>query len=287
MLITTTELCQDAQRGGYAVPAINTQGGSYDIIRACVEAAEEANSPMMLAMYVANVHYYGIDWFANVAHTLGAKASVPIAIHLDHGDTFENCCKAVRLGFTSVMLDCSADPIDENIAKTNDVIRMAHACGVSVEAEVGELQRLDADGSVQENHNLANVDDVRRFVENCQPDLLAVGIGNAHGFYKGEPNIRLDLLADIRKVTDIPLVLHGCTGMPEDVVRRAIGIGITKINFGTLIRHKYMEYCKEGIDTLDHNGHSWKVAMYAEEKLKADVHEIINLSGCAGKCQGA
>ncbi len=283
MIVTASELVQDAQKKGYAVPAINTQGGNYDIIRACVEAAEEARSPMMLAMYVANIHYYGMDWFATVSKTLGGRSKAPVAIHLDHGDTFENCCKAVTCGFTSVMLDGSRDPVDENIAKTNEVIRMAHATGVSVEAEVGELQRLDADGGIKENKNLANVEDVQRFVGGCRPDMLAVGIGNAHGFYKGEPDIRLDVLQDIRRVTDIPLVLHGCTGMNEDVVRRAIGIGIAKINFGTLIRHRYMEYYREGMDTLQHNAHSWKVAKHAENKLKTNVTDIINLSGSAGR----
>jgi len=283
MLVSSKELVLDAQKKGYAVPAINTQGGNYDIIRACVEAAEEVKSPIMLAMYVANVHYYGMDWFANVAKTFGGKVSVPVAIHLDHGDTFENCVKAINYGFTSVMLDCSRDSIEENARKTNEVISCAHAVGVSVEAEVGELQRLDGNGEAKENKNLANVDDVKKFIDNCQPDMLAVGIGNAHGFYKGKPNIRLDVLEDIRKITDIPLVLHGCTGMEKAVVRKAIKIGITKINFGTLIRHKFMEFYKEGIDTLDHNAHTWMVAQYAEQKLKAVINDIITLSGSNGK----
>ena len=121
-----------------------------------------------------------------------------------------------------------------------------------MEAEVGELERLDETGASTENKNLASVDDVREFVAGCQPDLLAVGIGNAHGFYKGKPDIRLDILRDIRAVTDIPLVLHGSTGIPEEDVREAIRIGITKINFGTLVRHKYLDYYQEGIETLDH-----------------------------------
>ena len=283
MLVASKELVLDAQKKGYAVPAINTQGGNYDIIRAIAEAAEENNSPMMIAMYVSNIHYYGMDWFANVSKYFANKVKVPIAIHLDHGDTFENCIRAMHEGFTSVMLDCSKDSIQENIRKTNEVIQAARALGITVEAEVGELQRLDADGAQQENKNLANVEDVKEFIAGCQPDMLAVGIGNAHGFYKGKPNIRLDILADIRKITDIPLVLHGATGIPDEDVKKAIEIGITKINFGTLVRHKYMEYYKEGIDTLEHKGHSWMVAKYAEEKLKGVITDIINLSGSANR----
>lgn len=283
MIVTAAELMADAQEKKYAVPAINTQGGNYEIIRACIEAAEETGSPMMVAMYVANIHHYGMEWFAETSKYLGKKSTKPVVLHLDHGDTFENCCKAVKCGFTSVMLDSSHDSIDDNIKKTNEVMKMAHSTGVSVEAEVGELQRLD-DGVVAENKNLANVEDVQKFVANCQPDMLAVGIGNAHGFYKGKPNIRLDVLQEIRNITDIPLVLHGSTGMAEDVVKEAIDIGICKINFGTLIRHKYMEYYKEGIDTLDHDAHTWKVAQYACNKLKDVVKEIIELSGSAGRC---
>ncbi len=277
MLVTAKELVLDAQKRGYCVPAINTQGGNYDMIRAIAEAAEELNSPIMLAMYVANVHYYGMDWFFEVSNYFANKVKVPVAIHLDHGDTFEACIKAIKLGFTSVMLDCSTETLEENIRGTNEVIKAAHAVGVSVEAEVGELQRLD-DGVVKENKNLASVEDVVKFADSCQPDMLAVGIGNAHGFYKGRPNIRLDILEEIRKVTDIPLVMHGATGIPEEDVKKAIRIGIAKINFGTLVRHKYMEYYKEGIDTLKHSGHSWMVAQYACGKLKDIIKDIIVLS---------
>jgi ketose-bisphosphate aldolase len=238
---------------------------------------------MMVAMYVNNVHYYGMEWFAETSKYLGNKSTKPVVLHLDHGDTFEGCCQAVKCGFTSVMLDCSHDSIDDNIKNTNEVIRMAHSTGVSVEAEVGELQRLDDLNVGKENQNLANVEDVKKFVASCQPDMLAVGIGNAHGFYKGEPNIRLDVLQEIRNITDIPLVLHGSTGMAENIVKEAIEIGIHKINFGTLIRHKYMEFYKEGIDTLEHNAHSWMVAQYACNKLKDVVKEIIELSGSAGQ----
>ena len=283
-LIGSKEMCLQAQQKGYAVPAINTQGGNYDIIRAVCEAAEELRSPVMLAMYVKNTHYYGAEWFTKVSRYFADRVSVPIAIHLDHGDTFESCVEAISLGFNSVMLDCSSDSIEDNIIKTNQVIRAARAVGVSVEAEVGELARLDESGAVAENKNLASVDDVTEFVAGSQPDLLAVGIGNAHGFYKGRPDIRLDLLRDIRAATDIPLVLHGATGIPEKDVKEAIQIGITKINFGTLVRHKYIEYYREGIETLDHNAHSWKVAKYAQERLKEVIKGIIRLSGSDGAC---
>ncbi len=283
-LATSKELVLDAQERGYCVPAINTQGGSYDIIRAICEAAEEAKSPIMLAQYAANVHYYGMEWFATVSKHWAANVSVPVAIHLDHGETVEQARQAVGHGYTSVMIDCSKASIEENIEKTSEVIGFAHAAGVSVEAEVGELVRLDGDGNAEENKNLANVEDVEKFAAGCRPDLLAVGIGNAHGFYKGTPNIRLDVLKEIREATDIPLVMHGATGIPEEMVREAISIGVSKINFGTLVRHRYFEYYRECMDTMDHQAHSWKVAMAAKDKLKAVIHDIIKLAGSDNKC---
>jgi ketose-bisphosphate aldolase len=284
MLVTSKELVIHAQKNGYCVPAINTQGGNYDIIRAVCEAAEEMRSPIILACYANNKDYYGYEWFATVAKFFAKKMSVPIAIHLDHGDTFEACMQAIKYGFTSVMLDCSAESIKDNIKHTNEIIRAAHALGISVEAEVGELVRLDDPDSIKKNKNIASVEDIKKFVDGCRPDMLAIGIGNAHGFYKGKPNLRLDILKQAKEITDIPFVLHGSTGIPEDMVKEVIKLGIDKINFGTLVRHKYIEYYKEGLDTLDHQGHSWKVAQYAEGKLRDEViKDIIRLAGSANQ----
>ncbi|MEI7850938.1 MAG: class II fructose-bisphosphate aldolase [Kiritimatiellales bacterium] len=283
MLVTTQDMLKKAQKGKYAVPAINTQGGNYDIIRSICLAAEEAQSPIMLAHYVATGQYSGDDWFVEVSKWWANRVSVPVAIHLDHGDTFERCMKAMKLGFTSLMLDCSSESIEDNAKHTNEVIKAAHAIGIPVEAEVGELARNDGSGNMVEAKNIANVEDIKKFVSLCQPDSLAIGIGNMHGYYKGEPVIRLDVLKQAAAITDIPLVLHGCTGMKDEVVKEAIQIGVAKINFGTLVRHKYVDFYKEAIDTLPHDGHSWKISQFAEKKLRGVIKEIIDLSGSAGK----
>ncbi|MBQ8080436.1 MAG: class II fructose-bisphosphate aldolase [Clostridia bacterium] len=266
---------------GYAIPAINTQGGNYDIIMAICEAAEEMRSPVILAHYVATGAYSGHDWFVQVAKWCAGKVSVPVSIHLDHGDGFPICMEALRLGFTSLMIDGSTKPVRENAALTEKVVEVARCFGVPVEAEIGELQRLE-NGVVQENKNLADPDEVREFLSLCHPDTLAIGIGNAHGFYKGKPDIHLDILERVRSFCDLPLVLHGCTGMEDSVVRDAIQLGVAKINFGTEIRWKYIEHLTEGLQT-DHQGHSWKVSQFAERALKEDVKRIIRLSGSEGK----
>lgn len=281
MLCSNLDQILKASAEGYAIPAINTQGGNYDIIRAICETAEEMKSPVILAHYVATGAYSGNDWFVQVAKWCAGRVSVPVSIHLDHGDGFPICMEALRLGFTSVMIDGSTKSVCENAALTESVIKVAHAFGVPVEAEVGELQRLE-NGVVQENRNMADPSDVQEFLKLCNPDLLAVGIGNAHGFYHGKPDIHLEILEKIRTFTKIPLVLHGCTGMADEVVKDAISLGVGKINFGTEIRWKYIEHLEEGLKT-DHQGHSWKVSRFASDALKEDIRRIIRLSGSAGK----
>ena len=282
MLTTNLENMKKAAREGYAIPAINTQGGNYDIIRACCKAAQEMRSPMILAHYVSTGAYSGNDFFVEVAKWCANKVDVPVSIHLDHGADFDICMEALKLGFTSVMIDGSTHPIAENAAMTNEVIKVAKCFGVPVEAEIGELQRLD-NGVVQENKNIADPEQVKEFLSLCQPDTLAIGIGNAHGYYKGKPDIHLDVLENVRKFTDIPLVLHGCTGMEESIVKDAIKLGVAKINFGTEIRYKYVQHYQEALEKLDHQGHSWKLSQYASDALAEDVKKIIELSGSAGK----
>ncbi len=281
MLTNNLDMLKKAAKEGYAIPAINTQGGQYDIIRACCKAAEEMQSPMILAHYVATGAYSGHDWFYETAKWCANKVDVPVSIHLDHGDSFDICMQAIRLGFTSVMIDGSTKPIKENAQMTNEVIKVAKHFNVPVEAEIGELLRLDG-GVPMENKNIVNPEDVKEFLSLCAPDTLAIGIGNAHGYYKGKPEIHLEVLQAVREFTDIPLVLHGCTGMDEDVIKKAISFGVAKINFGTDIRFKYVEHYEKALKT-DHNGHSFKLSWQASDALCEDIKQIIKLSGSAGK----
>lgn len=283
MLTNNLEQLHKATRNGYAIPAINTQGGNYDIIMAICKAAEEMRSPIILAHYVSTGAYAGHDWFVEVAKWCANKVSIPVSIHLDHGEDFDICMKALKLGFTSVMIDGSQKPTEENAAMTQEVVKVAHAFDVPVEAEIGELQRLDNAGVMLENKNIADPEQVRQFLSLCTPDTLAVGIGNAHGYYQGKPDIRLDVLRSVREFSDIPLVLHGCTGMDEAIVKEAIGLGVAKINFGTEVRYKYVQHYQEALENLNHQGHSWKLSQYASNALAEDIKNIIRLSGSEGK----
>lgn len=283
MLTTNLEMLQKAFREGYAIPAINTQGGNYDIIQACCKAAQELRSPIILAHYVATGGFSGNDFFVEVAKWCANKADVPVSIHLDHGDSFEICMEALRLGFTSVMIDGSALPVGENAALTQKVVETARCFGVPVEAEIGELQRLDGSGSPRPCRNVADPGQIREFLSLCQPDTLAIGIGNAHGYYQGAPDIRLEVLEAVGSFCRLPLVLHGCTGMSPDIIRASIGLGVAKINFGTEIRYKYIQHYQEALASLNHQGHSWKLSQYASNALCEDIKELIELSGSAGK----
>ncbi len=283
MLTTTNEMLRKAYKGHYAVPAMNTQGGCYDIIRAICLAAEKTGSPVILAHYLSTGTYSGHDWFFETAKWMAEKVSVPVAIHLDHGDTYEHCIEMLRYGFTSLMYDGSAFLVEENAARTNEVLRAAHAVGVPVEAEIGELARLDDAGNLTGSSNTAQPEDVRRYLSLCQPDSLAIGIGNAHGFYNGPVDLHLEVLKACRNFTDIPFVLHGCTGMAEQQVRQSLEFGVAKINFGTQIRTQYVEYLREGLAQKIDQGHAWRLSQYASDRLVGDVQEIIRLAGSEGK----
>ena len=285
-LTDTTTLVKHAAENGYAVAAINTNGADYNIVRALIEVAEEEKSPIIFGAYEANLAYRGFEYAGSVMNMLAKNSSVPIASHLDHGGSVEACKKAIEAGFTSVMIDGSKMPFAENLAVVKEVCAIAKPNAVSVEAEVGELQRLGPNGEMGEAKNLANPEEVKRISEEADIDMLAVGIGNAHGFYKGKPNIRVDLLAEFAKICKVPLVLHGTTGLDNDVVRECIKIGIAKINLGTQIRTNCVKYTAEAIANIEHNGHPWKVAAAVKDRLKEEIRTFVKLIGSGGKAEG-
>lgn len=283
MLTTTKQMLKKAYAGHYAVPAINTQGGTYDIIRAICLAAEELRSPIILAHYTSTAAYSGHEWFYQTAKWMADHVSVPVAIHLDHGVSLEECVQMLRIGFTSIMFDGSVLDVEKNAKATNEVLKVCHAVQVPVEAEIGELARLDDQGKLTGSSNKADPDMVQKYLTLCQPDSLAISIGNAHGFYKGEVDIDVEILEKCREFTDIPFVLHGCTGMDEKLIRRSLDSGVAKINFGTQIRYQYMKYVEEGIKNGIDQGHAWRLSQYASNYLVEDVKNIIRLAGSEGR----
>ncbi len=232
-LVSLREIVQDAYQRQYAVGAFNVV--NLDFLEAIVNAAEEKQSPVILN--IAEVHFP----FVTVEHIVPAikavceKSKIPFALNLDHGLTFEAIMRAVRNGFTSVMFDGSHLSFEENIRKTRKVVEICHAVGVSVEGELGAIGGEEGGGLIGEaNPDLfTNPDLAAQYVEQTGIDALAVGIGNVHGKYKGAPNLDFARLGQIRELVKIPLVLHGGSGISTPDFQRAIGMGISKINFFT------------------------------------------------------
>jgi ketose-bisphosphate aldolase len=284
-LVSAHSLVQHAHRNKYAVVQVNTNGGTYDITRAIIEVAEELRAPVILGAYEKNLAYRGYEYAAMQMCFFAQRAAVPVAVHLDHGASAEACRLAIEAGFTSVMIDGSHLPIDQNIASAKQVVALAKGKNVSVEAEVGELQKLNPDGSMSEVKNLSDPQEVSRMSRETGIDMLAVGIGNAHGFYKDAPNIRFDLLEKLAAASKVPLVLHGTTGLADDVVSRSVAMGMAKANLGTLIRTRCVEYTAQVIAENQHQNHPWRVGQAVKDRLKPDIRHMLSVTGSAGRAK--
>ncbi|MGE5483325.1 MAG: class II fructose-bisphosphate aldolase [Bacteroidota bacterium] len=228
-------LLRTAAEHGYAVGAFNMhclEGG-----QAIVRGAEAEQAPVILQINEATLHYAGLACLAALAGYLRDEAKVPVALHLDHGVSFETAVACIRHGFDSVMIDGSRLPFAENVALTRRVVDVAHACGVAVEAELGRVGGTEDDLTVLEREaTFTDPAAAREFVAQTAVDCLAVAIGTAHGLYKGECKLDLDRLTRIREQVDVPLVLHGGTGVPDDLLQAATTRGIAKVNISTELR---------------------------------------------------
>ena len=251
-LVTTKEMLLDAQKKGYAVGAFNVE--NMEMVMAVVSAAEETKSPVIMQTTPSTVKYADFDYFYANAKVAAEKASVPVAIHLDHGNSFDLAMKAYRTGYTSIMIDGSHSSFEENIALTKSVVDVCKNGNVPVEAELGKVggKEDDLDGG---DGRYTDPLEAKEFVEKTGVDSLAVAIGTAHGVYKGEPKLDLDRLSEIREVVDIPLVLHGTSGVPDEVVTECVNRGICKVNYATDLRIAFTKGVKkvleENPDTID------------------------------------
>jgi len=239
MLVTTTQMLKDAQEGHYAVGAFNVE--SLEFVMAVVAAAEERRSPVIMQTTPGTVRYANLDYFAAMVTAAAEEATVPVALHLDHGDGFDRCMQAIKAGYTSVMIDGSHVPFEDNVALTASVTRPALAMGIPVEAELGKVGGKEDDGPAVEGESpYTDPDEAVEFVERTGCTSLAVGVGTAHGVYQGTPHIEQSVLREIRSKLDIPLVLHGTSGVPDDQVAEAIANGICKVNYATELRQAFM-----------------------------------------------
>jgi fructose-bisphosphate aldolase class II len=281
-LANTLDILRHAEKYSYAVGAFNII--NLEFLNGILEAAERMHSPVILNIAEAHFPYVNIEQITPAIRYMADNVCVPVVLNLDHGLSFETVVRALRCGFSSVMYDASKKSLEQNIEETRLVVRMAHAVGVSVEAELGRVGGAEGGGKARARREFfTNPDEAERFVAETGVDALAVAVGNAHGFYEETPELDFDLIAALRRRAGIPLVLHGGSGIPDDDFRRAISLGIRKINYFTemskLAADRVRELIRASDDYLLHD-----LVLEAKNRIREVVMERIRVFGSEGAC---
>lgn len=231
-LVSMNEFLPKAKAGKFAVGQFNMN--NLEFAQAITDAAIEEKSPFIFGVSEGALKYMGMEYTVAIAQAAAQKSGLPIALHLDHGSSFEVAMACIRAGFSSVMFDGSHHSYEDNIRLTKEVVRAAHAMGVSVEGELGTIGGVEDDISVDEaNAALAKPEEAIRFYEETGVDCLAIAVGTAHGMYKGEVKIHYDIIKEVVAKIPVPVVLHGGSGVPDEMIRQAIQAGVGKINVNT------------------------------------------------------
>lgn len=275
-VLNTKEMLLNAKKDGYAVPAFNIH--NLETIQVVVEAASSLRSPVILAGTPGTFSYAGRDYIQAIVETAAKKYDIPIALHLDHHENIQDIKESVLLGTKSVMIDASHHPFEENIKIVKEVVDFAHSYGATVEAELGRLGGQEDDLIVDEADSYyTDPIAAKEFVERTGIDSLAVAIGTAHGLYKSEPKLDFERLAQIKQVIDIPLVLHGASGISVTDVRKCIDLGCCKVNIATELKIPFSEnirkYLTEHLDANDPR----KYVQPAKEAMRQVVIDKIKM----------
>jgi fructose-bisphosphate aldolase class II len=281
-LVPVIELLKRAEDGGYAVGAFNCN--NMEIIQAIIAAAEAEKAPVILQASQGAIRYAGINYIAAMAKLAAADAGVPVALHLDHGTSFEQVMQCIRTGFSSVMIDGSGLPLEENIALTRKVLDAARAVNVSVEAELGKIGGTEDDINVSEREAFfTDPEEAGFFVRETGVDALAVAVGTAHGLYQGVPELDFPRLEKIKSVVKIPLVLHGSSGVPDDDLREAVRLGIRKVNIDTNIREVFTVTVREFMEANPGEIDPRKIMGPARDAAAEMIREKIRVFGSSRK----
>lgn len=280
-LVTTKQLMLAAQKGKYAIGAFNVE--NMEMVQAVVAAAEELKSPVIMQTTPSTVKYADLAYFYANVKAAAEQVSVPVVMHLDHGNSFELAMRALRIGYTSIMIDGSHSSFEENIAVTKAVVDACHPSYIPVEAELGKVGGKEDDLDGGEGGGYTVPSEALEFVQRTGVDSLAVAIGTAHGVYKGVPRLDVDRLSEIREVVSLPLVLHGTSGIPDEAVKECISRGICKVNYATDLRIAFSkgvnEVLMENPDTIDPKKYNAR----GREYVKEYVMNKIQVCGSAGK----
>ncbi|MBD7911737.1 MULTISPECIES: tagatose bisphosphate family class II aldolase [Clostridium] len=283
MILSTREMLLKAQREGYAVPAFNIH--NLETLQVVVETAMEMKSPVIIAGTPSTIEEYaGPDYVKAMAEVAAGKYEIPIAIHLDHFEDVEAIKRDIDIGFRSCMIDASKKPFEENIAIVKEVVEYAHEYDAVVEAELGKLGGREDDLVVDEKDTMyTNPDDAAEFVKRTGVDSLAVAIGTAHGLYKGEPKLDFERLKEIRNKVSIPLVLHGASDVPDELVKKAISLGICKVNVATDLKIPFSDAVKEFFKENPKENDPRKYMTPGKDAMKKIVKHKIEVCGSANR----
>lgn len=281
-IVNTIDMFRKAQQEEYAIPAFNIH--NLETFQVVVDTAAEMNSPVILASTPGTISYSGGDYLVSIGNAAAKRYEIPIALHLDHFESFEEIKKYIEFGFKSVMIDASHYPFEENVKIVKEVVDYAHEYGVSVEAELGRLGGVEDDLVVDEKDaKFTNPEQAGKFVELTGIDSLAVAIGTAHGLYKGEPKIDFDRLDEIRSMVSIPLVLHGASDIPDTMVKRTIELGICKVNIATDLKIPFSNAVKQYFTENPDANDPRKYMTPGKDAMKKVVEEKILMCGSNDK----
>lgn len=283
MLYTGKSILDVANENNFAIPAFNIS--DWAMFNGVMDISEQKAAPVIIAIHPDEVSHITTDLIAAM-HSRAHRSSVPVAIHWDHGGSYEQIITAIKAGFTSVMIDASLLPFDENVALTRKVVDAAHAVGIQVEGELGTIGANDSYGESGAAEIIyTNPEDAVRFVEETGVDSLAIAIGTSHGLYPSDknPELRHDLLEEIKAAVGIPLVLHGGSSNPDAELRRAVELGVNKINISSDIKVSYHNRMREILGTDQRLREPNAIQPAALEAMKATAAEKIGLFGADGK----
>ena len=281
-IISSKNMLLKAKRGCYAVPAFNIH--NLETMQVVVETAAEMRSPLILAGTPGTYGYAGTGNVIAIASDLAKLWNLPLAVHLDHHETLEDIGEKVQAGIRSVMIDGSHFAFEENVGLVKSVVSLSHRYDASVEAELGRLGGVEDDLVVDAKDALyTNPQQAREFVERTGIDSLAVAIGTAHGLYHHEPKLDFERLAAIRDCVDVPLVLHGASGLPESDIRKAISLGVCKVNVATELKIAFSDALKQYLKENPKASDPRHYMQPAKAAMKEVVRKVIHICGCEGQ----
>lgn len=279
-LVTSKKMLLDAQKGGYAVGAFNVE--NMEMVKAVIAAAEELNAPVMLQTTPSTVKYGSLETYAAIVAAEAKKATVPVCLHLDHGNSYELAMAAIEAGYSSVMIDGSHESLENDIAITKKVVEDAEKKEIPVEAELGKVGGKEDDLEAEADMNTDPIE-AKQFVDRTRVSSLAIAIGTAHGFYAGTPVLDKERVSEIKALVSVPLVLHGASGLSNEEIKECVNRGMCKVNFATELRVAYTDAVKRLLEEKPETFDPKKIGEVGMLAVKELAVNRMKVCGCVNK----